>query len=185
MVSVKGGQFYRSLNFVPSENRSSVSVTFLSGASASISEDRLIFGRKRHDSIGRLCALLRQATFTHRLTNLVRKLSVNGELALYKPFIGNGETVVLRKDGTVRTPTSSVRLKVAKASGTFGLGSEWHALNGVSKKTDTSEVVLSETRGLFGALIPRDALRFVPYLEDIDIVHALLDWLAKPANNLK
>jgi hypothetical protein len=185
VVSVRGGQSYKSFNLVPSENRSSFAITFVSGEHASAIEERLVFGGKRHEALDHLLHEVRQVTFTHRLINLVRKLSENGRIDLYKPPLGGEETVVLRKDGVVVTGTRTVDLKSAKASGTFGLGTQWRALNAVSQKSNPTEVVISESRGLLSALIPRDALRFTPYPEDVDVVHSLLGWLAEPNHWLK
>jgi len=122
------------------------------------------------------------------MTNLAKKLIQQGQIELTKTWVIGGkevgEVVILRKDGTVVTPTKSVNLKVAKATGTFGLGSEWRSLNAMSHKTNPYEVVLSEKKGLLGALIPLGALKFIPFVEDIDIVHSLLAWMAEPGNKL-
>ncbi|RQP21867.1 hypothetical protein [Piscinibacter terrae] len=185
VVSVKGGQSYKSFNFVPSQNRSSFSITFLSGEQASAVEDRLVFGGKRHNALIHFYDAVRQLTFKPRLTNLVSRLSDIGHLDIYKPPFGGEDTVVLRKDGVIVAGTRTVNLKTAKATGTFGLGTQWHALNAVSQKTNPAEVVMSEERGLLGTLIPRAALRFTPYPDDVDVVHALLGWLAEPSNHLK
>ncbi len=147
-----------------------------------------MFGRKRHEAIGRLLATLRNITFNQRMTNLTRKLIQQGQIELTKTWIISGrevgEVVILRKDGTITTPMKSVNLKVAKASGTFEVGTEWHSLNALSHKTNPYEVVLSEKKSMLGALIPLGALKFVPFVEDIDIVHSLLAWMAEPKNRL-
>lgn len=188
VTSVRGGQSQQSFNFVPTEKSSSVHIAFVSGEPISISEQRILFGGKRHDAIGRLLATLRKMTFNQRVTNLAKKLIQQGQINLTTTWVIGGrevgEVVTLRKDGTVVTPTKSVNLKVAKASGTFGLGTEWHSLNAMSHKTNPLEVVLSEKKGMLGALIPSGALKFVPFLEDIDVVHALLEWMAEPQNKL-
>lgn len=188
VTSVRGGQSQQSFNFVPTEKSSSLHVRFLSGESISISEERLLFGGKRHEAIGRLLATLRKMTFQQRLNNLAKKLIQKGQIELTTTFfIGGrevGEVVTLRKDGTVTTPKNTVNLKIAKASGTFGLGTEWHSLNALSHKSNPSEIVLSEKKGLLGALIPFGALEFTPFVEDTDITHALLAWMAKPENKL-
>jgi hypothetical protein len=184
VTSVRGGQSSRSFNLVPTEKSSSLSVFFVSGNTVRLSENRILFGNKRHEAIGRILSLLRNITFNHRMTNLVKKLALNGQIELYKPIVGSGESVVLRKDGMVVTTSISINLKQAKATGTFGLGSEWRSLNYVNHETNPYEVILSDKRGTFGALIPRGALRFVPYIEDVDIVHALLAWMAEPGNQL-
>lgn len=185
VTSVRGGQSSRSFNFVPTEKSSCIVIAFVSGETVNISEDRILFGGKRHEAIVRILTLLRQITFNHRLTNLTKKLIDNGQIELYKPIVGSGESVVLRKDGIVISGSLSINLKQAKATGTFGLGSEWRSLNSMNHENNPYEVILSEKRGLFGALIPRNALRFVPYIEDVDIVHALLGWLATTENQLR
>ena len=188
VTSVRGVQSRQSFNFFPTERSSSLHVSFLSGDSISITEQRILLGGKRHDAIGRLLATLRKMTFNQRLTNLAKKLIHQGQVELTTAWVIGGrevgELVILRKDGTVVTPTKTVDLKVAKASGTFGLGTEWRSLNAMSHKTNPSEVVLSEKKGMLGALIPSGALKFVPFAEDIDIVHALLAWMAEPQNRL-
>ena len=82
------------------------------------------------------------------------------------------------------TPIRSINLKVAKASGTFSLGSEWLAFNMVSHTTDPNEVVLSEKKATFGTLIPWGALKFYPSAQDTDVLFSLLTWLAEPGNEL-
>lgn len=119
---------------------------------------------------------------------MAKKLIKQGQIELTRTWVIGGkdigEVVTLRKDGTICTPTMTVNLKVAKASGTFGLGTEWHSLNALSHKTNPYEIVLSEKKGMLGALIPSGALKFIPFLEDIDVVHALLAWMAEPQNKL-
>lgn len=184
VTSVRGSQSSRSFNFVPTEKSSCIFMAFVSGETVNISEDRILFGGKRHEAIGRMLAILRQATFNHRLINLIKKLTGNGQVELYKPIVGSGESIVLRKDCMVIAGSLSISLKLAKSTGTFGLGSEWRSLNSLSHENNPYEVILSEKRGMFGALIPRNALRFTPYIEDVDIVHALLEWMAAPDNQL-
>ncbi|MGE0469586.1 MAG: hypothetical protein AB7L09_12480 [Nitrospira sp.] len=188
VTSVRGGQSRSSFNFVPTQNSSSIGIQFASGEAISISEDRLLFGGKRHEAIGRLFSTMRDITFKQRLVNLTRRLIEQGHLELTRPWtIGSrqvGETVILKKEGVVISGERSINLRTAKASGTFGLGSQWHSLNFMSHQTDPYEVVLSEKKAALGALIPIGALKFIPYLEDIDIVQALLAWLAEPNNTL-
>ena len=188
VISVRGGQSRSSFNFVPTQNSSSIGIQFLSGEVISISEERLLFGGKRHEAIGRLFSTVQQITFKQRLGNLTRRLIQQGQLELTRPWvIGSrqvGETIILKKGGVIVSGERSINLKTAKASGTFGLGSEWHSLNAMSHKTNPHEVVLSEKKAVLGALILIGAMKFIPYLEDIDIVHALLAWLAEPNNTL-
>ena len=188
VTSIRGGQSQQSFNLVPTEKSSSVHIEFLSAEPISITEKRILFGGKRHEAIGRLLTTLRKMTFHQRVNNLAKKLIQQGQIELTKAWIIGGkevgEVVILRKDGTVCTPTKTVNLKVAKASGTFGLGTEWHSLNAMSQKTNPYEVVLSEKKGMLGALLPSGALKFVPFLEDVDVVHTLLTWMAEPQNNL-
>lgn len=188
VTSVRGGQSQQSFNFVPTEKSSSVHIAFLSGDPISISEQRIVFGGKRHQAIGHLLVALRQMTLRQRITNLAKRLIQQEHIELTKTWdIGGktvGEVVTLTKDGMISTPTKTVNLKVAKACGTFGLGTEWHSLNALSQKTNPYEVVLSEKKAILGTLIPSGALKFVPFLEDIDAVHALLAWMAEPRNTL-
>ncbi|RME56435.1 hypothetical protein D6779_10625, partial [Candidatus Parcubacteria bacterium] len=188
VTSVRGGQSQQSFNFVPTEKTSSMHIKFLSGDSISISEKRILFGGKRHDAISHLLATLRKMTFNQRLTNLTRKLIQQGKIELTTSWIIGGkevgEVVTLNKNGTVSTPTMVVDLKVAKATGTFCLGSEWRSFNSMSFKINPYEVVLSEKKRMLGSMIPLDALRFVPFVEDVDVVHALLTWMAEPQTKL-
>lgn len=184
VTSVRGGQSSRSFKFVPTEKSSSLCIFLVSGNTLRLSENRVLFGSKRHEAIGRMLSLLRKVTFNYRMANLVKKLALNGQIELYKPIVGSRESIVLRKDGIVATTSISINLKQAKATGTFGLGSEWRSLNHVSHETNPYEVILSDKRGAFRTFIPRGALRFVPYIEDVDIVHALLAWMAEPGNQL-
>lgn len=50
VTSVRGGQSRGSFNFVPTQNSSSIRIQFLSGEVISFSEDRLLFGGKRHEA---------------------------------------------------------------------------------------------------------------------------------------
>ena len=70
VTSVRGAQSASLFNFVPTEKSSCVVMAFVSGETVNISEDRILFGGKRHEAIGRMLNLLRQVTFNHRLTNL-------------------------------------------------------------------------------------------------------------------
>jgi len=63
ITSVRGGQSEQSFNFLPTEKSSSLSIAFISGESIAISEQRILFGGKRHEAIGKLLAILRKATF--------------------------------------------------------------------------------------------------------------------------
>jgi hypothetical protein len=188
VTSVRGGQSEKSFQFVPTEKSSSCYIEFTSGQSILISEKRILFAGKRHEQIANLLAIVRRVTFSHRVQNLVKKLVRDGQIPLTTAIIVGGKdaaaAVFLRKDGTVLTPNKSVNLKTAKAIGTFGLGTEWRSLNALSHSSNPYEVVLSEKRGMLGAMVPRDALKFIPFVDDVDIVHSLLAWLAEPANKL-
>jgi hypothetical protein len=82
VTSVRGGQSRTSFNFVPTQSSSSIGIQFVSGKVISISEDRLLFGGKRHEAIGRLFSTVRQITFKQRLANLTRRLLQQGHLEL-------------------------------------------------------------------------------------------------------
>ena len=182
--SVYTYQQYRSFNFVPTQNTSIGVILFESGERITFSEDRLFFGAKRHAAIQKLISTVQALTVQNRLNRLVKTLVKYCEITLYKASPGQGKSIYLVSNGLVVAGTLEIDLKEALAHGTFALGSGWRSLNGMSHSENPAEVIISMKKPTFGALIPRDALRFVPNKYDVDIVHSLLNWLSKPGNNL-
>ncbi len=121
VTSVRGGQSSSSINFVPTEKSTSLSIALVDGDTISLQEQRILFGGSRHKALLQTLATLRQITFKPRLINLVVKLKKQGFIELSRPMFGNGETVTLSVDGTVSAGARSISLKQAKASGTFGV----------------------------------------------------------------
>ena len=85
----------------------------------------------------------------------------------------------MTSSGHLETQSKQINLKKAKATGTFGIGTE--AV--LSNSYNTVQVVASETKWV-GKLIPLNSLRFIPNTEDKDVVYALLQWLAEQENSL-
>lgn len=184
ITSVGGWHRSNTLNFVPLDRQSFLYVHFTKDRSFHLSEDRAWFGAKRHAELGRLLTLLTSMTFRTRLTNLVVKLRTEKSVILFESNTNKHAQVRLYEDGTLGTSSRRIDIKLAKASGTLGFGGEWVSINGLSSKSDPREVIISESKGLLGGLIPRNALRFVPNQQNTDIVHALIGWLSKPNNHL-
>lgn len=185
VAHVFGNQSSYTFNFVPFQRSTSLIMTFVDGKSIYVSEDRAWFGGRRHAELAKALLLVRRLTLNARAINLVLKLRRDGQVLLSKPIGKGAEPVTLYLDGTVGTPTRRIDIKRAKESGTFGIGTEWHSINGMNTRSDPYEVVLSEERGLIGALIPRNSIRFTPFLQDVDAIHAVLNWLSKPGNTLR
>lgn len=181
--SVRGGERSRTVNLVAFERSTALYIGFVDGRSISLRESRAWFAGRNHANILRLFEELRVRTYRPRFINLVLRLRQHGELTLHTPFLDE-DSVVLDVSGVVRTPKRGVNLKAARESGTFGLGTERHSINMLNSRIDSAEVVISESKGMLGQLIPRDALRFTPTVEDVDVVHTLLAWLAEPGNTL-
>ena len=182
--SVYSYQQHRTLNFVPTQNTSIAAILFDSGDRISLSEDRLVFGAKRHTAIQKLISNVRALTLQNRLNKLVKTLIQSREITLYKAPPEQGISIYLVSNGLVVAGSVKINLKEALAHGTFALGSGWRSLNGMSNSENPAEVIISMKKLTFGAVIPRDAIRFVPNQFDVDVVHSLLDWLSKPGNNL-
>ena len=168
---VYGEQSSSSVNFFPTSRRSSFGVSFTFGESINISEDKTMFAGSRHDKIGRIYSALRSLTINQRITNLAIKIKQQGEVFLTKEWNYQGkvygQNIIFRRDGMLVTPTRVINLKVAKASGVFQLGSEWRGINGISKKSNPYEVILSEKKATLGFVVPSDALKFTPSHEDV------------------
>jgi hypothetical protein len=181
VTSVDGGQYTHSTNSIPSIKITGLTILFASGESINLEENRKWFGGKRHQALLKLLSMLREVTFKQRMANLTRKLRRQGQLELTRKS-NVGEIVLLRKDGIVIASTKSVNLKVAKASGTFELGT--HSTSLMTTKSNPFEIVLSEKSKRFGRYSPSDALTFVAVTEDLDILRSLIAWMAEPGNKL-
>ena len=55
----------------------------------------------------------------------------------------------------------------------------------MSHRENSGEAIISEKKGMLGSLIPRSALRLEIFIEDMDIAHFMLEWLADPQNTLE
>jgi len=184
ITSVRGWRTQRSFNFVPSSKNSWVNITFLSKESILIIEDSTMLKGKRHDAIMFLYSILRERTFKQRLNNSFQELIKNGEIKFAYDGKNLDKIITLKKDGTLSTPRGSMNLKIAKSSGTFGIGTEWNSLIGISRRENSGEVIISEKKGLLGSLVPRGALSLEIFIVDMDIAHFMLIWMADPQNTL-
>lgn len=178
VVSVAGGSEKDSVNFVRTGNSSWLTIGFSCGYELKFTEDRLYFGEARHKNIGLALAHVRKATFQRRLNNLATQLAQRRRLEVYKGY----QSVYLTYDGILEEGDQRVSIKVAKQSGTFGVGSEWRSL-GFSHGYNLQQVVASEQKGTLG-YIPRKAIQFVANAVDTDVFNALIVWLALPDSKL-
>jgi hypothetical protein len=184
VTSVSGGESSFTFNFVPFSRNSSLSIAFTNGKAISLREDRAWLGMRRHNQIHEALILIRRLTFDARFLNLALKLRIERSIELAHAQFGDTEPIKLYLDGTIGTSKRRISIKEANLNGTFGTGSEKVSITGRTRSTSPNEVVISETKGFFGSLIPKDAIQFTPTFHDVDIVHALLNWYANPKNTL-
>ncbi len=189
--SVRGGQSKFSINLVPLEKISNIAISLRDGTEISIDEQRTFFGGVRHKKIQEVLSWARRLTFESRLKMLMAQLRRDGILELYGPISVGGysndteeEVIYLQKEGIIKCGTRSIDIKRARASGTFSLGTQSTAILGSSFETNPGEVAISLNRPVLGNYLPKDVLRFTPYVHDPDVVFALLEWLSKPGNSL-
>lgn len=180
--SVAGGSSSSSINYIPMDKSTWLTIRFISRDMISLREQRTYFAGGRHKAIATLYGLVRRATFQSRLNNLAAKLVREKRIEIYHPYTGKDEAVFLTSGGDLETATKTIGLKAAKANGMFGVGTEWRSL-GFSRGYDTNEVIVCEKKGTLG-FIPRSALRFNANEGDTDVINALLIWLADPNNAL-
>jgi hypothetical protein len=150
-------------------------------------EERAYFGGNRHKKIDNALQALRRITYNLRLKKTIFALRNDGKLILYKPIYEGDETkeIYLTTEGIIHSSIGSFDIKEAKENGTFGIGTEYSSLSGMSYDISPSEVVFSYKRPFIKGRIPKDALKFIPYMQDSDVILPILDWLAQPNNNIK
>lgn len=178
--SVDGHNSQMSVNYLPMEKSSSVTIWFKSGEKISFNESRVYLGGARHKLIRQLHAVVKQITFKERVNKFFERLMKDGRIVIHKPFYKKGEIIYLTKDGYIETETKKINIKEAKTKGTFGIGTESKSF-GSSKEYNPNEIVIGDVKGRFG-FIPSKTLQFEVNCQDSDVVHSLLIWFSDIKN---
>lgn len=182
IAKVNGSASQMSLNFIPMMKDSSLDIELTDGTTFSYSEDSAYFSPIRHKQIRTAYAILRGATSQKRLDNLAAKVRREGRVLLGLVDFDEKKPVHLTVRGELVSGDLVVDLKIANANGGFGIGVEGRSL-GMSRSVDPDTIVASlNPAGRF--TLPRGAIKFTAIYEDKDVVASLLEWLAKPGNNL-
>jgi hypothetical protein len=182
IAKVNGSASQMSINFIPMMKDSSLHIELTDGTTFSYSEDSAYFSPIRHKQIRTAYAILRSATSQKRLDNLAAKVRRDGRVLLGLVDFDEKKPVYLTVRGELVSGELVVVLKIANANGGFGIGVEGRSL-GLSRSVDPDMIVASlNPAGRF--TLPRGAIKFTATQEDKDAVANLLQWLAKPGNDL-
>ena len=74
---------------------------------------------------------------------------------------------------------AAVNIKKAYTDGVIGFGTKDIKFFARSSSYTANEIVVSETKGLFGKFVPKEGIEFVPLQEDPDVVRAAIAWYAR------
>jgi len=184
ITRVFGWQQAFSLNYIPTSKLSVLVIVFSDKQTITLTEHRAWFGGKRHKEIGQMMWKLRKLTFGQRFRNLVGELRRRRKLLLFSPKIagGKGDEVYLHLDGTITAGSRTYNLKDAKKRGQFVIGTNTGSMFPARSSSNPYEVTISSGEKKFGLF--SDILRFDPNIDDVDLVHGILRWLAEPDNAL-
>lgn len=174
VLKVSGWNSTASFNFIPAYKNSVLEISFASYPPIKLSESRTVFGRGRHDVIQKFSSIVKQLTLKNRVSRLVDRLKNAGYVDLCS---NNGEflkKVTLYKNGTLESRGLKFLISECCTVGLFLIGTERHSWNGLNQSFDSNEVVISDKVTKINSTFPSDAIRFSPFLEDVDVVHVLL-----------
>jgi len=182
--NVAGSRFINRINAVPMMKYTFFKLALESGQEIYIDEDKTFLNKRRHDTILQILSYLRKATFETRSKKLIQELRDKGFLVLHRPIDenDNSATIMLDKRGIISTDSHTIDLKKARASGTLSLGTMRSAPLGSSYETEPSEVAVSLKKPHLGGYLPKDSLKFIPNVHDVDVSMAFLDWVSSPGN---
>lgn len=186
VTAIKNYSSKNTLNFVTMDRLSCLTITFKNSKEICITEDRAWFGKKRHDEILVASQRIKKLTFNHRVTNFADKLLENNKIKLSEDYLKKdpSKDVFLFRDGTIRTPHRSIDLKKARINGTLFVGTRTEGILSHYRASNSNEIAVTETPHAKNGKIPKDAVIFTPYLEDVDVSCAFIDFLSIEGNQL-
>lgn len=178
--SVRGIQYTDTLNFVPMTKMSEISIKLDNNDYIGFNEERTIMGLKRHNAIMKTLSILSSLTLDYRENDFFDRLDRAQSLQLKQDmFEGKYPEIILHADGTLTSLDKSVNIKKAYTDGVIGFGTKDIKFFARSSSYTANEIVVSETKGLFGKFVPKEGIEFVPLTEDPDVVRAAIAWYAR------
>jgi len=194
VMAVSGGSTSLTINLMPAIKHTIISVVFSNGDSYYMDEDRAVLGWRRHKKIAECISVMRRLTFEPRMQRLVGELSSEGKIQIGTEAIDPAYTIVgaaidlvakkqsapvsLSEDGSITNGVLTLDLKKCRKDGILELGVQR------ANVFASGQVYACHDRSLMEKSRNK-ALKFdIGGKHDDDVVLALLNWLANPANYL-